>query len=82
MASKKAQVSWRGDLPQGMAPEGESTLVSCKGSVTQVIEELLGGLRSGMTYMGALTIQEMTEKAEFMEMSPAGLFESRPHGVV
>jgi IMP dehydrogenase len=81
MASKSAQVSWRGDLPEGMAAEGEATMIACKGSVKNVIEELSGGIRSGMTYLGAENIEAMFEKALFMEMSASGMNESRPHGV-
>ncbi len=81
MASKKAQVSWRGDLPQGMAPEGESTYVTVKGHVSDVLHELMGGIRSGMSYVNATTIAEMREKAQFMEMSANGISESRAHGV-
>lgn len=81
MASKKAQVSWRGDMPQGMAPEGESTFVPVKGHVEDVIHELSGGIRSGMSYINALTIPEMKNHAEFMEMSSNGISESRAHGV-
>lgn len=81
MASKSAQVSWRGDLPTGMAPEGESTTVAVKGPVDVVIHELLGGIRSGMSYVNATTIAEIREKAQFMEMTPNGISESRAHGV-
>jgi len=81
MASKSAQVSWRGELPKGMAAEGESTAIPCKGPVETIIHELTGGLRSGMTYMGVDTISKMSDKSLFMEMSYAGLLESRPHGV-
>ena len=81
MASKKAQISWRGDMPQGMAPEGESTYVNVKGHVSDVLHELCGGIRSGMTYINATTILEMKEKALFMEMSANGISESRAHGV-
>ena len=81
MASKSAQVSWRGELPQGMAAEGEASYIACKGSVGEVIEELSGGIRSGMTYLGAATLGEMSEKALFMEMSSSGMSESKPHGV-
>lgn len=81
MASKSAQVSWRGELPQGMAAEGESTYVPCKGPVSEIVHELLGGIRSGMTYLGAEEIVQMSEKGLFMEMSASGMFESRPHGV-
>jgi IMP dehydrogenase len=81
MASKKAQISWRGDMPQGMAPEGESTFVTIKGHVSDVIHELTGGIRSGMSYVNATTILEVREKALFMEMSSNGISESRAHGV-
>ncbi|MBY0555461.1 IMP dehydrogenase [bacterium] len=81
MASKKAQISWRGDMPQGMAPEGESTFVTIKGHVSDVIHELSGGIRSGMSYVNATTIMEIRQKASFMEMSSNGISESRAHGV-
>ena len=81
MASKSAQVSWRGDLPKGMAAEGEATMISCKGPVSDVINELSGGVRSGMTYLGVDCISKMSEVALFMEMSSSGVHESRPHGV-
>jgi IMP dehydrogenase len=81
MASKKAQISWRGDMPQGMAPEGESTFVTIKGHVSDVIHELTGGIRSGMSYVNATSVLEIREKASFMEMSSNGISESRAHGV-
>ncbi len=80
MASKSAQVSWRGGMPEGMAPEGESTFVNVKGHVKDVILELAGGIRSGMSYVNATTVAEIREKARFMEMSLAGANESRAHG--
>lgn len=81
MASKAAQVSWRGGVPQGMAAEGESTFVSIKGHVSDVINELTGGIRSGMSYVNAVTIAEIREKARFMEMTASGASESRAHGL-
>jgi len=81
MASKAAQVSWRGDMPEGMAAEGESTLIPCKGSVVHVVGELMGGLRSGMTYLGVDKISDMSEAALFMQMTTSGMSESKPHGV-
>ncbi len=81
MASKKAQISWRGDMPEGMAPEGESTHVNVKGHVDNVILELTGGIRSGMSYVNAVTIAEIKSKAKFMAMSANGITESRAHGV-
>jgi IMP dehydrogenase len=81
MASRAAQVSWRGELPDGMAPEGESTSVTVKGPLAEVLGELAGGLRSGMSYVNASNIPELTEKARFMEMSAMGLRESVAHGL-
>lgn len=81
MASKAAQVSWRGGVPEGMAPEGESTQVSVKGHVKDVILEITGGIRSGMSYVNATTLPELKEKARFMEMSASGASESRAHGL-
>jgi len=81
MASKDAQVSWRGNMQQGMAPEGESRMIPCKGSVADVINELAGGVRSGMTYLNAQSIADINKNALFMEMSASGMVESKPHGM-
>ncbi|MCS6838483.1 MAG: guanosine monophosphate reductase [Bdellovibrionaceae bacterium] len=81
MASRSAQVSWRGELPEGMAPEGESTEVPIKGHVRHVILELTGGIRSGMSYLNAETIEEIPQKARFIEMTFNGYNESKAHGL-
>lgn len=81
MASKAAQVSWRGELPDGMAAEGESTLVACKGSVRDVVNEICGGIRSGMSYAGVEQVEKIRDVARFVEMTAAGTNESRAHGV-
>lgn len=81
MASRSAQDSWRGGVPEGMAPEGEATQVNVKGHVKDVILEVAGGIRSGMSYVNATSIAEIREKAYFMEMSANGIAESRAHGV-
>ncbi|WP_413587518.1 guanosine monophosphate reductase [Bdellovibrio sp. HCB274] len=81
MASRSAQDSWRGGVPEGMAPEGESTQVNVKGHVKDVIHEVTGGIRSGMSYINATSIAEIKDKALFMEMSSNGISESRAHGV-
>lgn len=81
MASRAAQVSWRGTLPEGMAPEGESTSIPVKGHLKDVINELCGGLRSGMSYINAAEIGEIQEKARYMEISMNGFRESIAHGV-
>lgn len=81
MASKDAQVSWRGDLPKGMAPEGEARWIASKGPVENIIFELSGGIRSGMTYLNAQTIADINKNARFMEMTSSGMVESKPHGL-
>ena len=81
MASKDAQVSWRGELPQGMAAEGEARWVNCKGSVENIVHELCGGIRSGMTYLNANTLADIHKNARFMEMTASGMMESKPHGL-
>lgn len=80
MASKAAQVSWRGGVPEGMAPEGESTSVPVKGRVRDVITEVAGGIRSGMSYLNATQLSDL-RNARFIEMSSAGVFESHAHGL-
>lgn len=81
MASKDAQVSWRGELPKGMAAEGEARWVPCKGSVENIVHELCGGIRSGMTYVNANSIAEIHKNGRFMEMTSSGMIESKPHGL-
>ncbi len=81
MASKSAQSSWRGGVPEGMAAEGESTTIKIKGPVKNIISEITGGLRSGMSYINAFELPEIKEKARFIEISASGISESRAHGV-
>jgi len=81
MASKSAQISWRGGMAEGMAPEGEATAVAVKGHVRDVLLEICGGIRSGMSYVNASTLVEIRENASFIEMSQAGYVESHAHGV-
>ncbi len=81
MASKSAQVSWRGGVPEGMAAEGESRFVNIKGHLRDAVLEITGGLRSGMSYLNATSVPEIRERARFMEMSAAGAQESAAHGL-
>ncbi len=55
-------------------PEGVEAMVPYKGSVVEIIRQLVGGLRSGLSYCGAKTILEMQKNAEFITMSAAGLY--------
>ncbi len=64
-----------------MVPEGIDGMVPFKGSVHQMIQQLAGGLRSGMGLAGCASITELREQAEFVQVSAAGLKESHPHDV-
>ncbi|MFA7662946.1 MAG: IMP dehydrogenase [Patescibacteria group bacterium] len=60
--------------------EGERTLIECRGSVKEIINKLLAGLASGMTYTGSQDIEALRGKADFVEITSAGMYESRSHG--
>ncbi|MCS4534171.1 IMP dehydrogenase [Neisseria montereyensis] len=62
-------------------PEGIEGRVPYKGPIVQIIHQLMGGLRSSMGYLGCATIAEMHEKAEFVEITSAGMSESHVHDV-
>ncbi|MCW3479564.1 IMP dehydrogenase [Neisseriaceae bacterium JH1-16] len=62
-------------------PEGIEGRVAYKGPIAQVIHQLVGGLRSSMGYLGCRTIAEMHDKAEFVEITSAGIQESHVHDV-
>ena len=65
-----------------LVPEGVEGRVPYKGPLAAMIEQLVGGLRSGMGYCGCCTIQEMQEKARFVRITSAGLRESHVHDVI
>lgn len=64
-----------------LVPEGVEGRVPYKGSVVAVIHQLMGGLRASMGYVGCATIADMWEKAEFAEITSAGVRESHVHDV-
>ncbi len=64
-----------------LVPEGIEGKVPYKGSVSGIIHQLLGGVRSGMGYVGARNIKELQAKAVFVRVSPQGLRESHVHDV-
>jgi IMP dehydrogenase len=64
-----------------LVPEGVEGRVPFKGSVAAVIHQLMGGVRSSMGYLGCTSIAEMHEKAEFVEITSAGVRESHVHDV-
>ncbi|MEJ5230083.1 MAG: IMP dehydrogenase [Pseudothermotoga sp.] len=63
-------------------PEGVEGMVPYKGTVKDVVHQLIGGLRSGMGYIGAKDLQELREKALFIRVTSAGVKESHPHDII
>jgi len=61
--------------------EGVEAMVPYKGTVVDILKQLTGGVRSGLSYCGAHTIPQMQDNAEFIKMSRAGFTESQPHDV-
>jgi len=62
-------------------PEGVEAFVAYKGNATELISQLAGGLKSGMSYCGATRVSQFRGKATFVKISAAGLKESYPHDV-
>jgi len=61
--------------------EGVAIDVPCKGSALAIIRDIMGGIRSGMTYCGATEIRDLKRKAQFMEITGAGRAEGAPHAI-
>ncbi len=64
-----------------VVPEGVEATVPYRGDVADILHQLVGGLRSGMSYAGAETIEQLWERAEFIRITPAGVRESGSHDV-
>jgi IMP dehydrogenase len=67
--------------PKKLVPEGIEGRVPYKGPVADVLFQMVGGLRSGMGYVGCGTVDELRSDAEFVRITAAGLRESHPHDV-
>ena len=76
MASRKAQEAWRG---KSSTPEGIATTIHYKGAVKNIVDDLVGGIKSGCSYSGAFTLDELRVKAQFTRQSTAGSVESGAH---
>ncbi len=63
-------------------PEGVEGAIPYRGTVSDIIYQLIGGLRSSMGYCGANTITEMQEKSRFIRVTPSGMTESHPHDIM
>jgi IMP dehydrogenase len=68
--------------PRKLVPEGIEGRVPYKGPASDVLFQMVGGLRAGMGYAGCATIDELRTKTEFVRVTAAGLRESHPHDVV
>ncbi len=70
------------DEERKLVPEGIEGRVPYKGSLAMNVHQMLGGLRSGMGYVGCRTIEELRHKAQFVRITPSGLRESHVHDVI
>lgn len=80
MASKDAQVGWKNTDPSKIVAEGESSLVPEQGKFADKLFQLIGGLKSGMSYIGAKDLEELRVKTKFIRVSSNTLIENGPHG--
>jgi IMP dehydrogenase len=76
MASRSAQDSWRN---KSSSPEGIATTVGYKGPVSDILSDIVGGIRSGFSYSGARNLTELHAKATFVQQTAAGQAESNTH---
>jgi IMP dehydrogenase len=77
-AAARLEIEGRGDALDQYVPEGEEMEFPLKGPVAKVVQELVGGLRSGMSYVDATTIPDCWDKASFVRQTQAGRREARP----
>ncbi len=82
MASQEAQVNFLGEMREWKTAEGVSTEVAYREDEEAIIADIIGGLRSGLTYSGSDTIGELQRKLNYVLITPAGRTESLPHKVL
>jgi IMP dehydrogenase len=79
---RREKPGWEGEVDvSDVVPEGVEGLVPFKGEVSEVLVQLVGGLRSGMSYLGARTLPELKANASFIQITGAGMAESKPHDI-
>jgi IMP dehydrogenase len=76
MASREAQQDWRG---KSSAPEGIATTIPYKGPVEPIFNNLVGNIKSGLSYSGAINIGGLQARSEFIRQTSAGQYESSTH---
>ena len=72
----------KADTTRKLAAEGIEALKEVAGSADRVLAQLIGGIQSGMGYLGASNLAQLCEKARYIRVSPAGQREAAPHDVV
>ena len=82
MASREAQEDYMGGMSDWKTAEGVAIEVPCKGPAEAIVRDIMGGIRSGMTYCGAAEIRDLKRKAQFMEITSAGRTEASPHAIM
>ncbi|MBE5730860.1 MAG: IMP dehydrogenase [Clostridiales bacterium] len=70
------------DDAKKLVPEGVEGRVPYRGALSEIVYQLLGGLRAGMGYVGQPTINDLRQKAQFVQITGASLIESHPHDIV
>jgi IMP dehydrogenase len=81
-AGSAARYGHSSDPARKVAPEGVEALKEVSGSLDRVLAQLIGGIQSGMGYLGAVNFAKLRENARFIRVSPAGQREAAPHDVV
>lgn len=79
MASREAQEEFLGQMHEWKTAEGVATEVLYRGNQDAIIADIIGGLRSGLTYAGADTVSELQRKLNYVLVTQAGRLESLPH---
>ena len=81
-SSSRQRYSQSGKNEEELISQGVEGLVHYKGPLSKIIVQFIGGLKDGMGYVGAETIEQLREKAEFDRITSAGVKESHPHGLI
>ena len=82
MASSEAHSDYHGGMAEWKTAEGISTTVAYREDEDEIIADIIGGLRSGLTYGGAASIRELQRKLDFIQITPAAKTESLPHRIL
>jgi IMP dehydrogenase len=81
-AGSAARYGHSDDAARKVAPEGVEALKEVTGTVDRVLAQLIGGIQSGMGYLGAANLGQLRQNARFIRVSPAGQREAAPHDVL